>query len=139
MRFIGTFNKMKVELFVCLMTRNISLSSSHSHQYSTDAQIPTMPRKNRICKRIVTYCTVIMAFMMSNSINCRVHLCQIQVRWELRRDAKHFIPGSWAAFSCTSTMTRCSWDATAPLQFKPAISEGFEEQGGTVSREKSHK
>lgn len=29
-------------------------------------------------------------------------------------------------------------DATAPLQFKPAISEGFEEQGGMVSREKSH-
>ena len=75
------------------MTRNISLASSHSCEYSTDALIPAMPRKNRICKRIVTYCRVTMVFMMSNSINCRVHLCQMQVRWEfLRCKASHSWP-----------------------------------------------
>lgn len=133
MRFIGTFYKMKVGLFVCLMTRNISLSSTHSPQYSTDVLIPTMPRKNRICRRIFTYRTVTTVFIMSNSINCRVHLCQMQVRWEFLRDAKHFIAGPRAASSSISSRTSLGTlqpPCSSSLRYQRAL-----KNGGTVSRE----
>lgn len=127
---------MEVGLFVCLMTHNISLSSNRSHQHSTDAVIPTIPRKKRICKRIVTAQQP--QFMMSNWMNCRVHLYQMQVRWEFLRDAKHFVPGPWAVSSCTRHEDKPE-DAKHPLQFKPTISEGVRTGRNGILKAKSGK
>lgn len=49
----------------------------------------------------------------------KLHLCQMQMRREFLRDAKHLMPGP----------------LEPPMQFKPVISEGFEKQAGTASRE----